>query len=136
MRVEGESEEREREEDGEVGEEEKQRKSEEGTGAGSSGDGLSHRVVTGEEELNEDDDYVDGEFEEGRAANGMPSPIVVPKEGKEQHELTHLPFRSWCSHCVRGRARNMMHRKDTSEDRHGKVPRVALDYFYLTTKKK
>ena len=109
MRVEGESEEREEEEG-------KQRESEEGTGAGSSGDGLSHRVAMGEDELNaDDDDYVDGEAEEGRAARGMPSPMVVSKQEKEQHELTHLPFRSWCSHCVRGRARNMMHKKNTSK---------------------
>lgn len=26
------------------------------------------------------------------------------------HEMTHLPFRSWCSHCVRGRGRAADHR--------------------------
>ena len=55
---------------------------EEGTGAGSSGDGLSHRVATGEDEPNTDDNYVEGEAEEGREANGMPSPVVVSKQEK------------------------------------------------------
>ena len=28
--------------------------------------------------------------------------LVLPSEAEvEQHELTHLPFRSWCRHCVR-----------------------------------
>ena len=27
--------------------------------------------------------------------------LVQPSEAEvEQHELTHLPFRSWCRHCV------------------------------------
>ena len=29
---------------------------------------------------------------------------VLPSEAEvEQHELTHLPFRSWCRHCVRAK---------------------------------
>ena len=31
---------------------------------------------------------------------------VLPSEAEvEQHELTHLPFRSWCRHCVRAKGR-------------------------------
>ena len=40
-----------------------------------------------------------------------------PKEPSEQekkeHEMTHLPFRSWCRHCVRGRGKEAAHRKQT-----------------------
>ena len=28
------------------------------------------------------------------------------REEREHHELTHLPFRPWCEHCVVGRAPN------------------------------
>ena len=103
MKVESESEIREEQEDNQDGEGEKQEEREEGKSAGSSMDGLSHRVATGEDEPDaEDDDYVEVEAEEGRAARGMPSPMVVSKQEKEQHELTHLPFRSRCAQCARG----------------------------------
>ena len=29
-------------------------------------------------------------------------PREPTKEEKEKHEKTHMPFRSWCRHCVRG----------------------------------
>ena len=33
----------------------------------------------------------------------------------EKHMVTHIPFRSWCDHCVRGRAVNDHHQKGKSE---------------------
>ena len=30
-------------------------------------------------------------------------PKEPTKVEREEHEKTHLPFRSWCRHCVRGR---------------------------------
>ena len=31
---------------------------------------------------------------------------VLPSEAEvEQHELTHLPFRNWCRHCVRAKGK-------------------------------
>ena len=33
----------------------------------------------------------------------------VPKKEREMHELTHVPFRSWCEHCVRGRGEGVRH---------------------------
>ena len=44
------------------------------------------------------------------------------------HELTHLPYRAWCSHCVRGKRRVADHRRVT-EDRG--VDEVHLDYCFL-----
>ena len=45
---------------------------------------------------------------------------VVPRRAREpsdptdeerrRHETTHLPFRSWCPYCVRGRLANPPHR--------------------------
>ena len=40
----------------------------------------------------------------------MPSAVEVA-----EHELTHVPFRSWCRHCVRGRGKEMPHRKSEEE---------------------
>ena len=40
-----------------------------------------------------------------------------------------MPFRDWCEHCVRGRARNDPHFRDASEQ--GSVPRISWDYMYM-----
>ena len=37
------------------------------------------------------------------------------KEEVELHNRTHLPYRSWCPHCVRGKARRRNHRKKEEE---------------------
>ena len=56
------------------------------------------------------------------------------KEEVEQHNVTHVPYRSWCHHCVRGRACGRQHREREAEvdDEEAPVPRVHLDYWYLT----
>ena len=85
-------------------------------GTGSSGDDKK-RDNLGLEEANGDncvviedpreEEEIKGEDEEGREPKVMRAPKAVPKEERDAHEATHLPFRSWCRHCVRGRARNM-----------------------------
>ena len=40
----------------------------------------------------------------------------TPKEEVENHNLIHLPFRSWCTHCVKGRAKGDMHKKQEKEE--------------------
>ena len=37
-------------------------------------------------------------------------PANVSKEEFDALQLTHLPFRSWCDHCVRGKAVDDAHR--------------------------
>ena len=50
----------------------------------------------------------------------------------EEHELTHLPFRSWCVHCVRGRGECTPYRAaKRAEDA---VPELHLDYCFLGKK--
>lgn len=37
---------------------------------------------------------------------------ALPTEQEvEEHNLTHLPYRSWCAHCVRGRGEANPHRR-------------------------
>ena len=63
---------------------------------------------------------------------------IQPKENKQrtawgEHELTHMPSRSWCEDCIKSRARNAHHRKKAPVDplEEVKVPRVHVDYFNL-----
>ena len=42
------------------------------------------------------------EGEEGRRTR-MTAPMKVSDKEREEHELTHTPFRVWCPYCVRAR---------------------------------
>ncbi len=53
----------------------------------------------------------------------------TPPEIKE-HEATHLPYRSWCRHCVRGRGKSHAHQQRDAEKSY-EVPHVSFDYCFL-----
>ena len=137
---------------GEEGEEERRRGAEE--------DGLSQRVATetgaasdpsgdepvspigkeeqGEEEgeRGEGEGELEGEQEgeEARRPVALPRVPTVSAEERARHELTHMPFRAWCPHCVRGRGRNRPHlkKKEKEGNEDEKVPKVAMDYFFAS----
>ncbi len=60
---------------------------------------------------------IDEESEEARQSKGLPCGIKPSQKMIDDHERTHLPFRSWCKHCVMGRAQEHPHRKIEKEDR-------------------
>ena len=47
-----------------------------------------------------------------------------------EHNLTRIPFRSWCRHCVRGRAVNDPHPHTTHTD--NEVPVISIDYCCMS----
>lgn len=49
------------------------------------------------------------EAEEGRMAKPLKAPSLPSPEEIEAHEVSHIPFRAWCSHCVRGRGKSYSH---------------------------
>ena len=54
--------------------------------------------------------------------------LVLPSEAEvEQHELTHLPFRSWCRHCVRAKGKESPHHEASP----GGVSKFAVDYMFM-----
>ena len=44
--------------------------------------------------------------------------------------LTHCPFRSWCPHCVAGKAKEDPHRRQPVEDALS-IPKFCADYLFL-----
>ena len=40
-------------------------------------------------------------------------PVLPSEAGVEQHELTHLPFRHWCRHCVRAKGKESPHHESS-----------------------
>jgi hypothetical protein len=65
---------------------------------------------------------------EGQVARAIPQPKRPLQEEVDTHSLTHLPYRSWCAHCVRGRGRADDHHQVT-EPR--EIPLVSIDYLFL-----
>ena len=61
------------------------------------------------------------------------TPKTPTAEEYRVHRLTHLPYRSWCPHCVRAKKKNPPHkrkRKDEKEER--SMPVIAIDYMFMT----
>ena len=52
-----------------------------------------------------------GEPEEGRAIPGRKMVYSPSKEERDAHMSTHIPFRSWCPCCVKGRSPTGTHKK-------------------------
>ncbi len=77
------------------------------------------------------------EGEEGRRPRVLKDVVRVSRKEREEHEATHTPFRPWCEHCVRGRARNEPHmHKKKGERMAERVPRVSMDYFFMSEEDK
>ena len=60
-------------------------------------------------------------------------PRQPSQQEKEEHEMTHLPFRSWCKHCIMGRGREEDCFKSMEQER--QVPEVHLDYMFMGDEK-
>ena len=72
----------------------------------------------------------EGEIESEGVLPRVKDSVDMPsKDEVEKHMVTHIPFRSWCDHCVRGRAVNDHHQKGKSEE--SSVPVISLDYAYV-----
>ena len=55
-------------------------------------------------------------------------PQLPSEEEVKCHELTHLPYRSWCSHCVRGKGRATDHGNRTETRR---FQSLHVDYCFV-----
>ena len=64
-----------------------------------------------------------------RVPRKMPDPKVPTLAEVEEHNMTHLPYRSWCTHCVRGRGESHPHRRIGEEDR--SIPELHMDYCFM-----
>ena len=60
-----------------------------------------------------EEDVADGGS--SRDVRKMVDPLLPSQKEIDAHELTHLPFRNWCRHCMRGRGKEMAHKKCAAE---------------------
>ena len=66
-----------------------------------------------EEEAGEDPEQ---EGEEKIRSKTRAAPEEPSEKEREEHEMTHLPYQAWCSHCVAGKAPSEAHRKQEAEE--------------------
>ena len=88
------------------------------------------RAEETDESLNEH--VMDGDLEREngqRKVKHVHDPKLPSSEEVRQHNLTHVPYRSWCPHCVRGRGKEMDHKRRKGEDEQG-IPEYHLDYCF------
>ena len=74
------------------------------------------------------DEYITDDVEEpqeARKAKGLPAPQQPTAQERLEHELTHLPYRSWCPVCVQAKGRSDNHPKQ-----HNKTPVIQCDITY------
>ena len=85
-------------------------------------------VVQVQEEIIGDDGIEnadkDAEVEEMRKPKPAARPYTPTRAEVYEHEVTHLPFRSWCKHCVHGRGVSSpcetgQEGEDRDNDQHG-----------------
>ena len=53
------------------------------------------------------------------------------KEEVDEHNTSHIPFRSWCTHCVKGKADNQGHKRMKGKEDESEVPVISVDYDYV-----
>ena len=88
-------------------------------------------LMSNETEENEDEEEQDEQ--ESSSVRVLRNPEGPTKEEWEQHMMTHVPFRNWCPHCVRGRAVSHGHFKNKKDDK--AIPTIGIDYMYMKPKK-
>jgi hypothetical protein len=65
---------------------------------------------------------------EAEVMKKVQDPMKPSKEEVAAHEMFHLPYRSWCEVCVRGRGKSMPHYKGRGERG---LPELHFDYMFL-----
>ena len=68
----------------------------------------------------------DEEQQQGTRAKAVQAPKQPTPQEILEHNLTHLPYRSWCPICVQARGRQNNHPKQ-----HSKLPLIQLDFGYI-----
>ena len=81
-----------------------------------------------EDEEKDEEEAVESE---GAAPKVIKDPGQPTRKEREEHEVCHVPYRSWCRHCVRGRAIGRPRRRVQGQEVPD-MPRASIDYCFFT----
>ena len=73
-------------------------------------------------------DGLDGYEAGNRKTVNVNSPYKPSEAEVDDHYLTHLPYRSWCRHCIRGRGKETSHQQQAGVE--GTVPEFHMDFCF------
>ena len=71
--------------------------------------------------------------DEGRRVPRKVAEPRMPQFEIEEHNITHLPYRSWCVHCVRVRGEQAGHLQQEERPENA-IPEVPMDYCFMGRK--
>ena len=71
--------------------------------------------------------------EEAVRVKVIPSPNAPSRQELLEHNITHMPFRSWCPHCVAGKAKANKHVHSGGLEG-SETPVVSMDYMFMGDK--
>ena len=80
-----------------------------------------------------DEPHEDSAEEDCGPKRVAPDPGMPTQSEIDDHNVDHLPFRSWCVPCVEGRAAGEQHRR--SDGVASQVSKFAFDYMFVTKDK-
>ena len=101
-----------------------------GEGFENLGDAPVEAHVDDKEDLHQSDIVDDVEGVVVQPAKPMPQPRAPTAAEVAAHNITHLPYRAWCPHCVAARRPNTQHRSPVSKS--GRVdPLIVADYCFV-----
>ena len=63
-----------------------------------------------------------------RDAKALPRPNEPTDQQRATHNLTHLPYRSWCEYCVKSKGRENHSKRQTDRQ-----PVIQVDYCFVNT---
>ena len=97
---------------------------------------MKNRVARAEVygDIQDDDQEREGVVAQGERARPLPKPRLPSRQEVQEHELTHIPCRSWCVHCVRGAGRSDAHRRRARQDEEGREQHTttwSIDYAFM-----
>ena len=73
----------------------------------------------------------DDEEEGGANWKKFQDPKLPSSDEQRLHNITPVPYRSWCDHCVKGKAKRASHTKQEEKER--TMPEVHVDYCFMGT---
>ena len=56
-------------------------------------------------------------------------PRLPTQKEVDEHNVTHVPYRNWCPHCIRGRGRDLDHRRSVDAER--RMLEFSFDYCFM-----
>ncbi len=94
--------------------------------------GCCGRLFMAGEAIGSDDEDDENPEEEVRAMRQALIPNKPSASEIEEHRKCHTPYRSWCPWCVMGRG--LGEQRGWHAGREHTIPRVGIDYWYITSK--